>query len=96
MRRLGLTFSALLPLLDFLTFLAAAVTAYALRYSEYLVEIRPILTETSFGDIIKLKDKSEARIFSVSDLVVKPLGESLCNIDRIKMHKQLKHVLADV
>ncbi len=52
MRRLDLTFSALLPPLDFLALLAAAVTAYALRFSKYFTDIRPILTDIPFGDYI--------------------------------------------
>lgn len=48
MRRLDLTFAFLLLPLDFLALVGAAVTAYALRYSRFFTEIRPILTEISF------------------------------------------------
>lgn len=49
MRRLDLTFSALLPPLDFVILVLAAVSAYALRFSDYLTDIRPILTDIPFG-----------------------------------------------
>lgn len=49
MRRLDLTFSALLPPLDFVVLLLAAITAYALRFSESFTAIRPILTDIPFG-----------------------------------------------
>ena len=45
MRRLDLTFTALLLPLDFLAFCAAALTAYSLRTSQFFIEIRPILQE---------------------------------------------------
>lgn len=48
MRRPDLTFAFLLLPLDFLALVAAAVTAYALRYSRFFTEIRPILTEIPF------------------------------------------------
>jgi predicted membrane channel-forming protein YqfA (hemolysin III family) len=48
MRRLDLTFAFLLLPLDFLALLGAAVTAYALRYSRFFTEIRPILTDIPF------------------------------------------------
>lgn len=48
MRRLDLTFAFLLLPLDFLALVGAAVTAYALRYSRFFTEIRPILTDISF------------------------------------------------
>lgn len=52
MRRIDLTLSALLPPLDFLALLSAAVTAYALRFSEYFTAFRPILTDIPFADYI--------------------------------------------
>lgn len=52
MRRLDLTFSALLPPLDFLALLAAAVTAYALRFSRSFTEFRPILTDIPFSEYL--------------------------------------------
>lgn len=48
MRRLDLTFAALLLPLDFLALLGAAVSAYALRFSPYFIGIRPIITEIPF------------------------------------------------
>lgn len=48
MRRLDLTFTALLLPLDFLAFCAAGATAYALRTSQMFIEIRPILQEIPF------------------------------------------------
>ncbi len=45
MRRLDLTFTALLLPLDFLAFCAAGATAYGLRMSRLFIEIRPILQE---------------------------------------------------
>ncbi len=45
MRRLDLTFTALLIPLDFLALLGAAITAYALRYSKAFIELRPVLQE---------------------------------------------------
>lgn len=48
MRRLDLTFTALLLPLDFLAFCAAGVTAYALRTSQIFLELRPILQEIPF------------------------------------------------
>lgn len=45
MRRLDLFFTALLLPLDFLALLAAAITAYALRYSQFFTEVRPVLQE---------------------------------------------------
>lgn len=49
MRRIDLTFTALLVPLDFLALLAAAITAYLLRFSPFLVAIRPILTNISLS-----------------------------------------------
>ncbi|MFA6429816.1 MAG: sugar transferase [Patescibacteria group bacterium] len=48
MRRLDLTFTALLLPLDFLALFAAAMSAYALRYSQAFIEIRPIFTQIPF------------------------------------------------
>ena len=41
MRRLDLTFAALLIPLDFLAFFGAAMSAYSLRSSQAFIEIRP-------------------------------------------------------
>lgn len=45
MRRLDLTFTALLLPLDFFAFCAAGITAYVLRTSQVFLEVRPILQE---------------------------------------------------
>lgn len=42
------------------------------------------------GDNIDLKIRSEVRVFSDNDEVIKPLSESLTHIERVKMHKGLK------
>jgi len=60
MRRLDLTFSALLPPLDFIVLMLAALSAYALRFSSYFTEIRPLLTDIPFGQFF-----STAAIFSL-------------------------------
>lgn len=49
MRRLDLTFTAILLPIDFLAFCAAGLTAYHLRTSQMFVELRPILQEIPFG-----------------------------------------------
>ncbi len=49
MRRMDLTFASLLLPQDFLALIGAAVTAYALRYSQFFTEIRPILTDIPFN-----------------------------------------------
>jgi exopolysaccharide biosynthesis polyprenyl glycosylphosphotransferase len=48
MRRLDLTFTALLLPLDFLAVCAAGLTAYSLRTSQFFVELRPIFQEIPF------------------------------------------------
>ncbi len=60
MRRLDLTFSALLPPLDFVVLVLAAISAYALRFSEYFTDIRPLLTDIPFGQFF-----SAAVLFSL-------------------------------
>ncbi len=52
MRRIDLTFSALKVPLDFVALLGAGLTAYALRYSQAFVEIRPILQQVPFAQYI--------------------------------------------
>lgn len=52
MRRLDLTFTALLLPLDFLAFCAAGITAYALRTSQVFLEARPILQEIPLNSYI--------------------------------------------
>jgi exopolysaccharide biosynthesis polyprenyl glycosylphosphotransferase len=65
MRRLDLTFSALLLPLDFLALLAAAATAYALRFSKTFVEIRPLLQDLPFPQYL-----ATAAFFAVIWLVI--------------------------
>jgi len=48
MRRLDLTFAALLIPLDFLAFFGAAMSAYSLRSSQAFIEIWPLLTQIPF------------------------------------------------
>jgi exopolysaccharide biosynthesis polyprenyl glycosylphosphotransferase len=48
MRRLDLAFAALLLPIDALALFSAAISAYALRYSDAVVGIRPIFTDVSF------------------------------------------------
>lgn len=48
MRRLDLAFAALLLPIDALALFGAAISAYALRYSDAVVGIRPIFTNVSF------------------------------------------------
>ena len=52
MRRLDLSFAALLLPLDFFALLSAAVSAYALRFSPYFTGIRPIITEIPFPQYV--------------------------------------------
>ncbi len=49
MRRLDLTFTALLLPLDFLAFCLAGLTAYSLRMSQVFIDVRPILQEIPSG-----------------------------------------------
>ncbi len=48
-RKFDLTFTALQIPLDLVALLCAALTAYALRYSQAFVELRPILTDIPFS-----------------------------------------------
>lgn len=52
MRRIDLTFTALLVPLDFLALLAAAVATYSLRYSKWLLDIRPLFQDILFSQYI--------------------------------------------
>jgi FlaA1/EpsC-like NDP-sugar epimerase len=52
MRRLDLTFSALLVPLDFCALLGAAVTAYSLRLSRAFFEVRPLLQDIPFSEYL--------------------------------------------
>lgn len=51
-RRLDLTFTALLLPLDMLALLAAAASAYLLRFSRFVTEVRPILQDVPFKEYI--------------------------------------------
>lgn len=51
-RRLDLTFSALVLPIDFLALLGAALTAYALRFSEAFIEYRPVLQQLRLIDYL--------------------------------------------
>ncbi len=51
-RRLDLTFTALLLPLDALALYAAAISAYALRFSRFVTEVRPILQDVDFANYI--------------------------------------------
>lgn len=52
MRRLDLSFTALLLPLDFLALMLAAISAYSLRFSRYFTELRPIITSIPFPDYL--------------------------------------------
>ncbi len=52
MRRLDLAFTALQVPVDFLALVAAAITAYLLRFSQPLVEIRPIIQDITLPQYI--------------------------------------------
>jgi lipopolysaccharide/colanic/teichoic acid biosynthesis glycosyltransferase len=49
-RKFDLTFTALQVPLDLIALLLSALAAYALRYSDAFIEIRPLFTEIDFGD----------------------------------------------
>lgn len=51
-KRLDLTFTALLLPLDILALSAAAVSAYLLRFSRFVTEVRPILQNLPFSEYI--------------------------------------------
>lgn len=51
-RRIDLTFTALLLPLDVLALLAAAVSAYLLRFSRFVTEVLPILQNVPFNEYI--------------------------------------------
>ncbi len=51
-KRIDLTFTALLVPLDGLALLAAAICAYALRFSHFVTEVRPVLQNVPFGAYI--------------------------------------------
>ncbi|MDQ7814436.1 MAG: sugar transferase [Patescibacteria group bacterium] len=51
-RRLDLTFTALLLPLDALALFAAAISAYSLRFSRFVTEVRPILQDVNFSNYI--------------------------------------------
>jgi exopolysaccharide biosynthesis polyprenyl glycosylphosphotransferase len=49
-RKFDLTFTALQVPFDLIALLLSALAAYALRYSDAFIEIRPLFTEIDFGD----------------------------------------------
>ena len=51
-RRMDLTFTALLLPLDAIALLAAATSAYALRFSRFVTEVRPILQNVNYAEYI--------------------------------------------
>jgi exopolysaccharide biosynthesis polyprenyl glycosylphosphotransferase len=51
-RRLDLTYTALLVPLDILALFGAAISAYLLRYSRFVTEVRPILQDLNFTEYI--------------------------------------------
>lgn len=51
-RRLDLTYTALLLPLDALALLGAAISAYLLRYSRFVTEVRPILQDLNFPEYL--------------------------------------------
>lgn len=59
-KRIDLTFTALLLPLDILALLGAAVSAYLLRYSRFVTDVRPILQDVPFSQYL-----SRAVIFIV-------------------------------
>jgi len=52
MRRIDLNFLALKLPLDFVALLGAAITAYALRFSKWATDIRPILTNVPYSQYL--------------------------------------------
>ncbi|MEI8361087.1 MAG: sugar transferase [bacterium] len=54
MKRVELFFSFLLVPLDFLMFIAAGVTAYNIRFSQFTAEIRPVIFSLPFGAYLKI------------------------------------------
>mgnify|MGYP000857449750 CR=1 FL=1 len=52
-RRIDLTFTALLLPLDIMALFAAGLGAYALRFSRFVTEVRPILQDVNFENYIK-------------------------------------------
>lgn len=54
MRRLDLTFTALLVPIDFLALLCAGLTAYALRFSGLFSDLKPLIQYIPFGEYVLL------------------------------------------
>lgn len=52
MKKIFFIFSVIAVPLDFLTLLLAALAAYFLRFEEWIVKIRPVVFELSFGDYL--------------------------------------------
>jgi exopolysaccharide biosynthesis polyprenyl glycosylphosphotransferase len=54
MKRADLFFTAVLVPLDFLTLLAAATTAYALRFSPWVRDLRPVVFDLDFAEYLNI------------------------------------------
>ncbi len=54
MKRVHLFFAALLVPLDYLALLGAAATAYSLRFSPYLRELRPVIFDLALDDYLRI------------------------------------------
>lgn len=54
MKRVELFFSFLLVPLDFLMFLAAGITAYNIRFSQFTADIRPVIFNLPFSEYLKI------------------------------------------
>ena len=54
MKRVDLFFTAALVPLDYLTLLAAAATAYVLRFTPLFVEIRPVIFQMTLGEFMNI------------------------------------------
>lgn len=65
----------------------------AVLVAEALVDFRErVAKERRGGEKIDLAVKSEVRMFSDNDEVLKPLEESLAHKERVAMHKRLKNI----
>jgi exopolysaccharide biosynthesis polyprenyl glycosylphosphotransferase len=54
MKRVNLLFTALRAPFDYLTLIAAAATAYAIRFSSYAVDIRPVAFDLDFDQFMRV------------------------------------------
>lgn len=79
MKRSELFFTALLVPLDFLMIILAALTAYALRFSEFIAKLRPPLFTVTFPRFLALSS-----IIALSWLII----FALCGLYNIKQRKR--------